>query len=63
MNECQLCKSKVPVTDIGNFSGHVVVWHPSSSAWIPCSEDDRVGGSAYWEQAIKAREAMEGNSA
>lgn len=41
---CQLCKSGVPVRQIGNANGHSVSFldRPAVvSLWIPCSDHDR----------------------
>lgn len=40
---CQLCKSGVPRSAFFTYPiyGHIVSWSIGSSAWVPCSEEDR----------------------
>lgn len=51
-SECQLCKSRVPITAFMDAKGHIVAFESASPAWIwiPCSEKDRMIVKTYEEK-------------
>lgn len=38
---CQLCLTGVPVMRLSFANGHMVSWDLATSAWVPCSPEDR----------------------
>lgn len=49
-SSCQLCKSGAPVMVFVEARGHLVLFEPLKSAWIPCTEKDRELLKGYEEK-------------
>lgn len=61
--DCQLCVTGVPLMPILEAKGHIISWDPATSAWVPCSMEDRRKAAEYEGrlQEMDAKKTGEGS--